>query len=326
VFRLSWEIGHAIRHGWPSTCETAVTPVTLDPAGPFAQPLSDLSWLLIAAMAAVLGVVVLFTLLAIFARGRLRRMVGKPWLVVAGGLAFPVVVLSGLLAWSLDVTDKITERPQAGDLRIRVTGEMWWWRVHYLEGERVLFETANEIRIPVGRPVAFELRSSDVIHAFWIPQLGGKMDMIPGRTNVLRLQADKTGIYRGQCTEYCGAAHALMAMEVIASPVPEFEAWSVRQAMGASASGQGWALFSTSGCAACHTVRGTAADGGIGPDLTHVGARRTIAAGILTNNRDTLRHFIAHAGELKPGLRMPDYDRLSAGDVDAIAAWLESLK
>jgi cytochrome c oxidase subunit 2 len=302
-----------------------MTPVALDSVGPFAQPLTDLSWLLIAAMTGVLVLVLAATLVAASGRGRLRRFVGQPWFVVAAGLALPALVLSVLLAWSLNVTATIASRPEAGDLRIRVIGEMWWWRVHYFDGDRFMFETANEIHIPVGRPVAFELQSNDVIHAFWVPQLGGKMDMIPGRTNVIRLQADSAGAYRGQCAEYCGAAHALMALQVVAAEPAEYEAWTARQSQtAASAQGPGWERFSASGCGACHTVRGTSANGQIGPDLSGLGARRMIAAGILPNDPATLRRFIRHAGDMKPGVRMPDYDRLSDADVDLIASWLES--
>lgn len=299
----------------------------LDPVGPFAQPLSDLSWLLIATMFAVLAIVIVVTVLAIFARGALKRLVSRPWVVIAGGLVFPAIVLSGLLAWSIGVTNKVASRAEPTDLLVRVTGEMWWWRVHYLEGDRVLFETANEIHIPVGRTVAFELKSNDVIHAFWVPQLGGKLDMVPGRTNTLRLQADQPGVYRGQCTEYCGAAHALMAMEVVASPQEQFDAWSAVQAQpAAQPSGAGLEAFASSGCGACHSVRGTSANGLVGPDLTHLSSRQTIAAGILKNDPATLRNFIRHAGQMKPGLRMPDYHRLPPESVDAIASWLESLR
>jgi cytochrome c oxidase subunit 2 len=299
----------------------------LDPAGPFAQPLSDLSWLLIAAMSGVLFVVVAVTLMALFARGTLRRVVGGRWIVVVGGLAFPAVVLSILFVWSLGVTEKVASKPEPGDLRIRITGEMWWWRVHYLDGDRVLFETANEIHIPVGRTIALELASNDVIHSFWVPQLGGKMDMIPGRTNYLRVQSDRPGVFRGQCTEFCGSAHALMAFEVVASPHEAFDAWAARQAQpAASPAGAGWDTFAANGCAACHTVRGTPADGELGPDLTHVASRRTLAAGILPNDPATLRRFIRHAGDLKPGLRMPDYDRLQEAQLEAIAGWIGTLQ
>ncbi|RYG33383.1 MAG: cytochrome c oxidase subunit II [Burkholderiales bacterium] len=303
------------------------TIVALDPQGPFAQPLSDLSWLLITAMFAVLAIVIVLTLLAVFARNTVKRLIAKPGMVIIGGLAFPTIVLTGLLVWSLGVTDKVAAKPEPTDLRIRVTGEMWWWRVHYLEGDRVLFETANEIHIPVGRTVAFELASNDVIHSFWIPQLGGKMDMVPGRVNMLRLQADAAGVYRGQCSEYCGAAHALMAMEVVAQPEADYQAWAASQAEPArNPSGPGLDAFAASGCGACHAVRGTTANGMIGPDLTHVGSRRTIAAGILPNDKATLTRFIKHAGELKPGLRMPDYDRLPQQDVEAIADWLHAMQ
>lgn len=302
----------------------------LDPAGPFAQPLSDLSWLLVVVLTIVLVIVVVFTFLALFARGAVKRMVSKPWLVIVGGFVFPAIVLSALLVWSFSITDKVMAKPEPTDLRIRVTGEMWWWRVHYLEDDRVLFETANEIHIPVGRTVAFELASNDVIHAFWVPQLGAKMDMVPGRTNYLRLQADRAGVFRGQCTEYCGAAHALMALEVVAHPQADYEDWAARQTQPASVSVErpepGWDVFAASGCGACHAVRGTDANGEIGPDLTHVGSRRMIAAGILPNDPETLRRFIARAGDLKPGLRMPNYDRLSDDDVDAVASLLESLQ
>lgn len=302
------------------------SPSTLNPAGAFAQPLSDLSWLLIVTMTLVLGIVAIVTVLAIIAPARLKRVLGKPSLVIIGGLVFPGVVVSALLVWSLGVTDAVAARRAPDDLRIHVAGEMWWWRVTYFEDDRALFQTANEIRIPVGRTVAFELSSNDVIHSFWVPQLGGKMDMIPGRTNLLRLQAEKPGIYRGQCAEFCGAGHALMAMEVVAMAPDEFEAWASRQAEPAEASGAGWNAFADNGCAACHTIAGTPADGKIGPDLTHIGTRRTLAAGILPHDPATLRRFIAHAGDLKPGVRMPNYDRLGAEDLEAIASWLEGLR
>ena len=244
-----------------------------------------------------------------------------------GGLAFPAVVVTGLLVYSLGVTERVTAQPASGDVRIRVAGEMWWWRVQYPGAEGVMFETANQIHIPVGRPVTFELVSNDVIHSFWVPQLGGKMDTIPGRTNLLRLQADRPGVYRGQCTEYCGGAHALMALEVVAQPQAEFEAWAAVQAQPAAMSDHpGWTVFAESGCGACHTVRGTDANGLIGPDLTHLASRRTIAAAVQPNTPETLRRFIAHAGDVKPGLRMPDYERLSEAEVSAVADWLGTLQ
>jgi cytochrome c oxidase subunit 2 len=272
-------------------------------------------------------VVAVCTAIAVMRGGKAKAMIGGRWIVVWGGLAFPAVVVTGLLVYSLAITDKVTAQPAPGDVRIRVAGEMWWWRVQYLGAEGVAFETANQIHIPVGRPVSFELVSNDVIHAFWVPQLGGKVDMIPGRTNHLRLQADRAGIYRGQCTEYCGGAHALMALEVVAQPQGEFDAWAQAQAQPAQSTDHpGWTVFSESGCGACHAVRGTDANGLIGPDLTHLASRRTIAAALQPNTPQTLRRFIAHAGKVKPGLRMPDYERLSESDVAAIADWLGRLR
>lgn len=300
--------------------------VALDPAGPFASPLSNLSWLLIWSMIAVLLVVIAVTAFALFGPEKIRRGLAKRWIVIAGGLAFPVLVLSTLFVISIPATNVATARPAAGDLRVRVSGEMWWWRVHYLDGDRVLFETANEIRIPVGRPVAFELTSADVIHSFWIPQLGGKMDMAPGRTNTLRLQADAAGVYRGQCAEFCGAGHALMALEVIATSSADFDAWAEAQARPQSSEHAGWDVFASSGCGACHTVRGTPANGRIGPDLTHVASRQKLAAAILTNDPQMLRRFITRAGKLKPGVRMPDYDSIPEADIEQIAHYVESLR
>jgi cytochrome c oxidase subunit II len=299
----------------------------LNPAGPQAEALTGLSWVLIAMFFAVTAVVVICMAIAVRRGGKVKTLLGKRWIVVWGGLAFPAVVVTGLLLYSLTVTGKVTAQPAPSDVRIRVAGEMWWWRVQYLDAEGVAFETANQIHIPVGRPVSFELISSDVIHSFWVPQLGGKMDMIPGRTNTLRLQANEPGVYRGQCTEYCGGAHALMALEVVAQPQAEFDAWAAAQAQpGAATDHPGWRVFAQSGCGACHTVRGTDANGRIGPDLTHLASRRTIAAAVQPNTPEALRRFIAHAGEVKPGLRMPDYERLSEADVSAVADWLGTLQ
>lgn len=299
----------------------------LDPAGPQAESLAGLSWLLIGMFFAVTAIVIVCTVIAVMPRGRVKQLLGKRWVVVWGGLAFPAVVVTSLLIYSLAVTEKVTAQPAQGDVRIRVAGEMWWWRVQYLDAEGVAFETANQIHIPQGKPVSFELVSNDVIHSFWVPQLGGKMDMVPGRTNTLRLQADEAGVFRGQCTEYCGGAHALMALEVVAQPQAEFDAWAVAQAQEAATTDHpGWTAFAESGCGACHTVRGTDANGLIGPDLTHLASRRTIAAAVQPNTPDTLRRFIAHAGDVKPGLRMPDYERLSEAEVSAIADWLGTLQ
>lgn len=222
-------------------------------------------------------------------------------------------------------------------MRVRVTGEMWWWRVAYLDDQgREIVQDANEVHIPVGRPVVFELESADVIHSFWVPRLGGKTDMIPGRRNFMRLQADAPGTYGGQCAEYCGGPHALMGLVVVAHRPEAYAAWREKQARPAVATAsvqtpmalidQGRNVFTASGCGACHTLRGTEANGLAGPDLTHVGSRQTLGAGILPNNQGTMAGWISDSQGIKPGNRMPSYPVLTGQDLRAVAAYLDSLK
>jgi cytochrome c oxidase subunit 2 len=196
-------------------------------------------------------------------------------------------------------------------------GEQWWWRVRYAG-----FETANEIRVPVGRPVVLELKSADVIHSFWVPVLAGKLDMIPGRTNVLRVRADRAGEFRGQCAEYCGGPHAFMALYVVALEEKSFEKWAESQRQPSDKANP---LF-VSRCGACHTVRGTAAAGTRGPDLTHIGSRLSIGAGLLPNNTGALAAWIASSQHLKPGNLMPSFEDFSGQELRELAAYLEGLK
>jgi cytochrome c oxidase subunit II len=304
-------------------------PPVLDPAGPFASSISQLSWILFAMGAAVLTVVLIATTVALFGPRRWRARLGGERLVLIGGFAFPVVVLSALLIYGLTLTRNLTEPPQPGETRIRVTGEMWWWRVAYIDAQgREAFQDANEIHIPAGSPVVFELESADVIHSLWIPRLGGKVDMIPGRRNILRVQADQPGVYRAQCAEFCGGPHALMGLVVVAHAPADFEAWRTRQAApaAAAAASQGATVFADAGCGACHTVRGTTANGLAGPDLTHVGSRRTVGAGILPANQATLAAWIADSQAIKPGNRMPAYPVLNGVQLRAVAAYLDGLK
>ncbi|MCK5746921.1 MAG: c-type cytochrome, partial [Oricola sp.] len=208
-----------------------------------------------------------------------------------------------------------------------VVGEQWWWRVIYETRGGETFETANELRIPVGRTVAIELTSADVIHSFWVPAYAGKLDMIPGRTNTLHLEAEKPGLVRGQCAEYCGGAHALMSFFVEALPPEDFEDWIAKEAGPALASGgRSETLFNAVGCGGCHAVRGTEAQGRIGPDLTHVASRHSLAAATLDNDEAAFRRWLQAHHEIKPENRMPRFDFLSEKDVDAIAAYLGSLE
>lgn len=307
--------------GWP--------PPVLDPAGPFAGPLNVLAWTLFGMGAAVLAVVLVALGLAVFGPRRWRRRLGSERLVWAGGLAFPAVVLSALLIHGLSLAGRLTVEPRPGEMRVRVTGEMWWWRVAYLAGDGgEAWQDANELRVPVGRPVVVELESADVIHSFWVPRLAGKVDMIPGRRNLLRLQADRPGVYGGQCAEYCGGPHALMGLVVVAMEPDAFERWRAAQpapAPAAVAPSAGAQVFDRAGCGACHTVRGTAFNGQAGPDLSRVGARRTLGAGVLPNNQGTLAGWIADSQAIKPGNRMPAYPVLSGQELRDVSAWLASL-
>lgn len=319
---IRWSLAEALA-GWP--------PPVLDPAGPFAEAVTTLAWALFAMFLVVMAVVSAALWLALFGGPEVRRRFGGERLIWGAGVAFPVVVLSGLLVWGLTLTSSLTEPPTGDELRIRVSGEMWWWRVAYLDAEgREIAWDANEVHIPVGRPVVFELTSADVIHSFWVPRLAGKLDLIPGRTNILRLTADQAGSYGGQCAEYCGGPHALMGFMVVAHEPGRFrQVLAARRAPAAAPATAealaGAAVFAASGCGACHRVAGTGANGLAGPDLTHVGSRRTLGAGILPNNRGTLGGWISNSQDIKPGNRMPPYQMLSGEELLALTAYLEGL-
>lgn len=310
--------------GWP--------PPVLDPAGPFAGPIEVVSWVLFIMGAVVLTIVLIALGVALFGPREWRRRVGGERIVWIGGLAFPVVVLTGLLIYGLNVSARVAAEPQPGEMRVRVTGEMWWWRVAYLDDQgREVIQDANEVHIPVGQPVVFELESADVIHSFWVPRLGGKTDMIPGRRNFMRLQADEAGVFGGQCAEYCGGPHALMGFVVVAHEPEAYAQWRAKQAGPAIAPAapqlaRGQAVFDANGCGACHTVRGTEYNGLAGPDLTHVGARQSLGAGILPNNQGTLAGWISDSQGIKPGNRMPSYPVLTGADLRDVSAYLDSLQ
>jgi cytochrome c oxidase subunit 2 len=304
----------------------------LDPAGPHADVVNTIGWIMTAGGAVIFLLVLALTAWALWAPAASRRWLASRTAVVIGGIAFPVVVLSALLVYGLALAAHLVRPPGEEPLRIAVIGEQWWWRVHYLDadGESVLV-TANEMRIPVGRPVEFRLTTADVIHSFWAPSLGGKLDMIPGRENRLVLEASRAGIYRGQCAEYCGGPHALMAFDVVAHPPAEFDRWLAAPREPATAPTddirrRGLEVFMQSGCGACHTVRGTDAAGVIGPDLTHVGRRLSLAAGTLPNTQAALAAWIDHPHEIKPAVFMPPFEILSGPDLAALSAYLEGLK
>jgi cytochrome c oxidase subunit 2 len=280
--------------------------------------------------AGVFLVVLVAVWIALRGSERLRARLGGETVIWIGGVAFPLIVLTALLIWGLWLTRDLESGITGREMRVRVSGEMWWWRVGYVEDGQVALRDANELHIPVGRPVVLELTSADVVHSFWVPRLSGKRDMIPGRTNLLRIQADKPGRFGGICAEYCGGPHALMGLVVIAHSPQEWGRWRASRAQPRpTVSGEaerGAQLFASAGCGACHRVAGTAANGLAGPDLTYVGSRASLGAGILPNNRGTLMGWIGNAQAIKPGNRMPSYDVLSGDDIRALAVYLETLK
>jgi cytochrome c oxidase subunit 2 len=249
---------------------------------------------------------------------------GEPFIVVAGVIV-PTLILGGVFVISLRDLNALSAGGTDARLTIEVVGRDWWWEARY-PGEAV---TANEIHIPAGEPVLFRVTTGDVIHSFWVPQLGPKIDMIPGRENVTWLEADRPGRYRGQCAEFCGLQHANMAFFVVAEPPDRFQGWLENEAAPAAPpDGQaveGQEVFLTSTCVGCHTIRGTEAAARLGPDLTHLAARETIAAGILPNTRENLARWITDPQSIKPGAIMPP-TQLSGEELEALLDYLESLE
>jgi cytochrome c oxidase subunit 2 len=221
----------------------------------------------------------------------------------------------------------------ANAVHVEVTGHQWWWSVRYLDGPHAsdIFTTANEMHIPVGRPIVIKLKADDVIHSFWVPSLAGKKDLIPGRTALLTIRADEPGIYRGQCAEFCGLEHAMMGFLVVAEPQSQFDQWSAAQRQPApepadATAQRGKQVFQSSSCAMCHAISGADFAGAQhGPDLTHVASRQTLASGTLKNTREEMSAWIRNPQQFKPGTAMPATP-LSQEDLDAIVAYLGELK
>ena len=308
-----------------------------DPAGPQAGRINDLWWYMFV-VSTIVWVLVVVALLYAARRGhrrdvpdqsdetndRLRRPVS-----IAAGLT--VLILVATLIYDVTAGEALASLPRDKALRIKITGHQWWWEAEYMDpvaGNQV--STANEIHIPVGEPVQIVGSSADVIHSFWIPNLSGKKDLIPGHATAMWLQADKPGIYRGQCAEFCGHQHAKMAVLVMAEARPQFNSWYNSQLQPAappsdSMSKAGEKIFMSKGCPLCHTVGGTLAQGHIGPPLTHIGSSYTLAAGTLKNTRGNMAGWIIDPQRIKPGVRMPPND-LAGTELQALLSYLESLK
>lgn len=295
--------------------------------GPEAEAILGLTIVMTVGAASVLGLVVVLVALALRAP---RPWLARPAAIAALGIALPAVTLTALVVYATIAVPRpyTSERPA---VRIELVGHQWWWEVRYLQEDGARdFVTANEMRVPAGRPVEVSLASADVLHSFWVPSLAGKLDLVPGRRNVLLLSARDAGVYRGQCAEYCGGPHGLMALHVVASPAAEFESWRTGQRQAAAppadpAAARGKAMFEAT-CGACHTARGTAAAGTLGPDLTHVASRIAIAAGTLPNTPESRARWITASQHVKPGNLMPGFGALAASELEAIGAYLGTLR
>jgi cytochrome c oxidase subunit 2 len=306
----------------------------VDAAGVQAVRIEWLWWLTFWVSVAVFVVVVGAVILAV-RRGRST----DPWrpserrllIGVASATAVTVVILIGLLFANVLTGRAMISLEQRDPLVVSVAGHQWWWEVTYPHSTPSLqVTTANELHLPVGRPVRITFGSPDVIHSFWVPNLHGKMDLIPGRQTSLWLQADAPGVFRGQCAEFCGLQHAQMALTVTAESPEAFEAWLAMHRQLAPPPGtpeqrRGLQVIEQGSCAMCHTIRGTAAGARGGPDLTHVASRPFLAAGAVPNMREFLAEWIADPHHFKPGSHMPSTS-LTPEDLQAVVAYLETLR
>jgi cytochrome c oxidase subunit 2 len=250
------------------------------------------------------------------------------WVSVAAFVT--VLILAGFLVYDFVAGRALAQHPQLA-LTIDVTGHQWWWEVQYEDpNPSKIVSTANEIHVPVGQPVQFKLRATDVIHSFWAPNLNGKRDLIPGYTTTLWFQADSAGIYRGQCAEFCGLEHAQMAFYIVAEPPVQFAAWlaaasAPHQPPTDSTLVAGQQVFMSSGCPLCHSIAGTEARGTVGPGLSHFKSRASLGAGTLSNTRANLALWISNPQAIKPGVRMPALP-LKPAELNALVSYLETLK
>lgn len=304
---------------------------TLDPAGRAAESIASLFWWMVAGAAVtwllVVGLVVYYQVI----RPGEHDVRRTRFLIIGGGALLPTILLGVLLVYGLAILPALVAPAPEGSLRIVVSGVQYWWRVRYEPPNGPAVDLANEIRLPVDVPVEFELQSEDVIHSFWIPSLGGKIDAFPGRRTRLALEPTRTGVLRGVCAEFCGTSHAFMSFYVEVMERDAFDAWLARQAAPAAVpadplAARGATLFLSNGCGSCHTVRGTPADGAVGPDLTHVGARMSLGAGLLANDADAFVRWIENPAAVKPGVHMPAYDMLPDDDLRALASYLDQLQ
>jgi len=302
---------------------------TLSPVGPKSDFTTTAWWLLFAVAAFVCVVVIALAVGALISRRRARKVSESEakGFVMTFGVIIPAIVLAATFALSVAGIAKDAKPSRPTALKIHVIGHQWWWEVRYAGSDAV---TANEIHVPVGTPVELELTSADVIHSFWVPAIMPKLDLIPGHTNTTWMTVDDAGTYRGQCAEYCGLQHAHMAFSVVAESKARFDRWLDDQASPAATpttaeEKKGYDVFTSGSCATCHTVRGTSANGDVGPDLTHLADRSSLAAETIPNDRGHLAGWVANSQRIKPGNKMPPQP-LSPADLTAVITYLESLK
>ncbi len=319
----------------------AISPSALDPHGPAAARIAQLWWIMLG-LGTIIFLIVMGLLAAAFLRGKRANNdtppeignldEGRNWPIL-GGILLPLGVLTLVFGYSIYTLARIENPYGKPDVHIEVVGRRWWWEVKYPD-EGVV--TANEIHIPVGKPVEIQLQTADVIHSFWVPELHGKMDLIPNRINKIVIEADKPGVYRGECAEFCGLQHAHMGFMVVAQSQADYDNWVQAQSQSAAqpsdpAVQQGQQVFMSAGCVFCHTVRGlddkeidrSGID--LGPDLTHLDSRLTIAGASLTKNRGNLAGWVIDPQHVKPGALMPEM-HMNSEQLQALLAYLESLK
>jgi cytochrome c oxidase subunit 2 len=309
--------------------------VVLNPHGPVARSIAHLIWI----MFALSGAIYVLVLAAAFWALRRRRLESDDspqttrtlTRTVTSAVALTAVILVALTLSSVTAGRGLTQPSGPGAVEVDVIGHQWWWdfRYHDVTPSDVV-ASPNELHIPVGVPVVLRVQSQDVIHTFWVPNLHGKRDLVPGQVTYTWIQADTPGIYRGQCAEFCGHQHAHMAFLVVAQPMAEFVEWIQHQRQPApepaSAEQQrGRDLFLGSTCVTCHTIRGTTAGSHVGPELTHVASRQTIAAATLPNTRAHLREWIGNSQSIKPGNRMPP-GPFQPADLESVVSYIRSLR
>lgn len=328
---------------WLTGCASVQS--TFNTHGPASNQIAHLSWLMTILFLAVTAV--MWVLLGWgFARRRgtlaehapIDSGGGQAWIAI-GGLAVPLVILSLIFVLGLRLLMRFPlDGGKGGNAStamqhpdIEIIGHQWWWEVHYLTGQPYQhFVVANEIHIPTGRPINIELATADVMHSFWIPALHGKVDLIPGHVNFVRIEASQPGSYPGQCAEFCGEQHAHMRLLLVAQAPQDYDAWAQQQVKPAmppttSEARAGEQIFLNGPCSMCHRVSGTLAGGSVAPDLTHLAGRRFIAANSFPNNTAYLEAWITHAQSLKPGAQMPNLTQFTGVQLRELVAYLQQL-